>query len=370
VFIGLALVWALFQAMNNNFLSSRNLSNLVLQIAVLATLSLGLVLVLVLGEIDLSVGAIAGLSASAMAVLLTQRGWPTWAALGAMVAIAAAIGFVQGLTIVRIGIPSFIVTLAGLLIWQGIQLAVLGDAGQVPIRDPFIKGIASTYVSPGLGWLLGFVAVAAYAAGQFGRRRARMNAGLRAAPMRVLTARVASMAVVAAIVITVLNGRFGLPWVLVLVMALVGTVSVVMRDTPFGRHVHAIGGNREAARRAGIKVPRVTVIVFVLAAVLASLAGLIETSREFSVSNALGGGTLQLDAIAAVVIGGTSLFGGRGRAYHAVLGALVVGSVENGLDLLGQSSAIKNVATGLILILAVSVDALSRRRRLARGAGA
>ena len=370
VVVGLALVWGLFESMNSHFLTPRNLSNLVLQIGVLATLSLGLVLVLVLGEIDLSVGAIAGLTASTMAVLLTQHGWPTWAALVAMVGIAALIGFVQGLVIVTMAIPSFIVTLAGLLVWQGLQLAVLGDAGQVPINDPFVKGISSSFMGTATGWTIGILIIAGYAAAQVLTRRARRAAGLGAKTASDLVVRVVAVAVAVAVVVGVLDAQFGVPWVLLVLVVLVWLVSLVMHDTPFGRHIYAIGGSREAARRAGIKVHRITVIVFVIAAVLASIAGLIEASREFSVSNALGGGTLQLDAIAAVVIGGTSLFGGRGRAYHALLGALVVGSVENGLDLLGKSSAVKNVATGLILVLAVSVDAYGRRRRVARGGAA
>jgi D-xylose transport system permease protein len=367
---GLAVIWILFQALNHNFLTPRNLSNLVLQIGVLGTLAAGLVLVLVLGEIDLSVGAIAGVCAGTMAVLLTQHAWPIWAALVVAITMGAAIGLVHGLGIVTVGVPSFIVTLAGLLVWQGVQLAVVGDAGQIQISSPFIKAIASSYLPRAVSWIVAAAVVSLYAVVQVRARRTRRCAGMpveRASRPAIRTTLLAALAVA---IVAELNRYFGVPWVLVILLTLVFVVGLVLTETPFGRHLYAIGGNREAARRAGVKVRTVTVLVFVSVSTLASLAGVIEASRQFSVSNALGGGTLQLNAIAAVVIGGTSLFGGRGRAYHALLGALVVGSVQNGLDLLGQNSSVKNVSTGLILMLAVSVDAVARRRRLARGYGA
>ena len=370
VLAGLAVIWIVFQLLNSHFLTARNLSNLVLQIGVLGTLAIGLVLVLVLGEIDLSVGAIAGVCAGTMAVLLAQHGWPTWAALALTLALGAVIGLLHATVIVTVAVPSFIVTLAGLLVWQGVQLAVVGDAGQIPVTDTFIKALASTYLSPAWGWTLAVVGVALYAATRILGRLRRRRAGMPIAGSAGVTIRIALAAVAAAGTVAVLNSYFGVPWVLVILLGLTLLASFLLTETPFGRHLYAIGGSREAARRAGINVKIVTVLVFVLASALASLAGILEASRQFSVSNSLGGGTLQLNAIAAVVIGGTSLFGGRGRAYHALLGALVVGSVQNGLDLLGQNSSVKNISTGLILVLAVSVDAIGRRRRIARGFGA
>lgn len=370
VLAGLAIIWIVFQLLNSHFLTARNLSNLVLQIGVLGTLAIGLVLVLVLGEIDLSVGAIAGVCAGTMAVLLAQHGWPTWAALAVTLALGAVIGLLHAAIIVTVAVPSFIVTLAGLLVWQGVQLAVVGDAGQIPITDPFIRALASTYLSPTWGWILAVVAVALYATARLLARQRRRRAAMPTSSSTALYVRVALVAAVAAGTVTLLNSYFGVPWVLVILLGLTLAASLLLTETPFGRHLYAIGGSREAARRAGINVKFVTVLVFVLGSALASLAGVLEASRQFSVSNSLGGGTLQLNAIAAVVIGGTSLFGGRGRAYHALLGALVVGSVQNGLDLLGQNSSVKNISTGLILVLAVSVDAIGRRRRIARGFGA
>lgn len=367
VLVGLALVWVLFQLLNQNFLSPRNLSNLLLQIAVLGTLSIGMVIVLVLGEIDLSVGAIAGVSAGLLALLIS-RGLPWWLAILAALAAGGLIGLIHGSIITGFGIPSFIVTLAGLLVWQGVQLQLVGDQGQIPIRDEVIRGIASTYVPPSLGWLIAVAGVAALFATRLVRRGRRERAGLAVPALsgELVGAAVAGAAILG--VCWVLNSYFGIPWVFVLVLSLLVLCSVAMDATSFGRHIYAIGGSKEAARRAGIQVRRRTVTVFVLISMIAALAGIIEASRQFSASNSLGGGTLQLNAIAAAVIGGTSLFGGRGRIYQALLGALVVGSVQNGLDLLGQPAAIKNIATGVILVTAVAVDAVGRRRRLARGA--
>lgn len=368
VIVGLVVVWGLFQLLNDNFLSPRNLSNLLLQIAVLGTLAIGMVLVLVIGEIDLSVGAIAGVSAATLAIAVTQWGVPAALAILIALAVGAVIGVVHGLVITSFGIPSFIVTLAGLLVWQGVQLAIVGKDGQIPIRDEFIRAIASSYAAPAVGWALAAVFVAGFAALRMMRRVRRRRVGLAvAAPARDIVS-IVIVAALAAVVTWLLNSYFGIPWVFVLVLALLLAMTVLLSATPFGRHMYAIGGNREAARRAGIPVRRVVITVFILISAIAALAGIIEASRQFSASNALGGGTLQLNAIVAAVIGGTSLFGGRGRVYHALLGALVVGSVQNGLDLLGQPAAIKNIATGLILVLAVIIDAIGRRRRLARGA--
>ena len=370
VFIGLAIVWVAFQLLNENYLSARNLSNLVLQIAVLGTLAVGMVLVLVLGEIDLSVGAIAGVSAASLAILVTNLGVPAGIAIIAALVVGALIGLLHGAVITSFGIPSFIVTLAGLLVWQGVQLAVVGDGGEIPIRDEFIKSIASSYVPRSAGWVLAVLVVVGVGGLRIVRRRRRLRNGLEVAPGRTDLAVVAAVAAAVSVVTWLLNSYFGIPWVLIVLLALVLGCSSLMSGTAFGRHMYAIGGNREAARRAGIKVRSITIIVFVTISAIAALAGIIEASRQFSASNALGGGTLQLNAIAAAVIGGTSLFGGRGRVYHAVLGALVVGSVQNGLDLLGQPAAIKSIATGVILLIAVAVDAVGRRRRLARGASA
>jgi D-xylose transport system permease protein len=367
VLIGLIVVWVFFQSLNGNFLSARNLSNLLLQIAVLGTLAVGMVMVLILGEIDLSVGAIAGVSAATLARLITDHGWPAGAAIVAALALGAVIGVIHAVVITLAGIPSFIITLAGLLVWQGVQLWLVGDGGQIPIRDPAIRSIASSYLVPGFGWVVAVAVVAGFAGVRQIQRKRRTRHGLAVPSMTTEAVAVAAAGATVLAITWVLNSYFGIPWVFVLLLGLVAAGGLLMTGTTFGRHVIAIGGNREAARRAGIPVRRTVIAVFALISAIAALAGIIEASRQFSASNALGGGTLQLNAIAAAVIGGTSLFGGRGRVYHAILGALVVGSVQNGLDLLGEPAAVKNIATGVILVVAVVSDAVSRRRRLARG---
>jgi D-xylose transport system permease protein len=363
VLIGLVLVWGFFQSLNGNFLSARNLSNLLLQIAVLGTLAVGMVMVLILGEIDLSVGAIAGVSAAVLARLITGQGWPAWAAVGAALLLGAVIGVVHGGIITAAGIPSFIITLAGLLVWQGVQLWLVGDGGQIPIRDQQIRSIASSYLVPWFGWVLAVLVVGGFIGVRLLRRRRRLRNGLAVPAPAAEGAAVALVAAVTAAITWLLNSYFGIPWVFVLLLGLVAAGGVLMTGTTFGRHVYAIGGNREAARRAGIPVTRTVVLVFALISAIAALAGVIEASRQFSASNALGGGTLQLNAIAAAVIGGTSLFGGRGRVHQAILGALVVGSVQNGLDLLGEPAAVKNIATGVILVVAVVLDGHFRKSR-------
>ncbi|MCL2464504.1 MAG: sugar ABC transporter permease [Micrococcales bacterium] len=368
VLVGMAAVWVVFQALNHNFLSARNLSNMVLQIGVLGTLSVGMVVVLLLGEIDLSVGAIAGVSAAVLALTVRDWRWPGLAAIALAIVVGCVIGLLHGSVVTAFGIPSFIVTLAGLLVWQGVQLWLVGDGGEIPIRDQFVKGIASTYLPHAVGWALAVVGILVAVAIVAGRRRRRLRHGLAAPSWRGAVVTVAIAAVVALGGVALLNSYFGVPWMLVILVVLLAVCTVLLRQTTFGQHVYAIGGNREAARRAGIAVRRTTIVVFVIVSALAALAGVLEASRQFSASSALGGGTLQLNAIAAAVIGGTSMFGGRGRIYQALLGALVVGSVQNGLDLLGQPAAIKNICTGVILVVAVVVDATGRRRRLARGA--
>ena len=258
--------------------------------------------------------------------------------------------------------------LAGLLVWQGVQLIIVGSNGQIALDDPFLKAIASTYLSPAAGWAIAVLVVVALVVQRAVRRGSRSRAGLAVPPAAADWSRVAIASALVLVATWLLNSYFGIPWVLLLLLGLVLVMSVVMSATPFGRHIYAIGGNREAARRSGIRVRGVTIWVFVIVGSIAAFAGIMEASREFSASSALGGGTLQLNAIAAAVIGGTSLFGGRGRVYHAILGALVVGSVENGLNLLGQPAAVQDIATGLILALAVAVDALGRKRLASRGA--
>jgi D-xylose transport system permease protein len=369
VIVGLAAIWIYFQARNDQFLTARNLSNLILQIGVLGTLAIALVLVLVIGEIDLSVAAVSGFCAGVLAQLLAH-GWGTLPAILGAIATGAAIGLLQGVLVVHLHMPSFVVTLTGLLVWQGLLLGLIGDAGEVPISDPFVRDIASSYLTPGFAWTLGVLLVAGVLLTQLASRRTARRLGLPGPTTAAITTRTGVVAAASVATIAILDSYFGVPWVLVVLVAMVLVLSAVMSQSAWGQHVYAIGGNREAARRAGIGVRGSVLTVFVLAAAVSALAGIIDASRQFAVSNAAGGGNLGLNAIAAVVIGGTSLFGGRGKAYTALLGVLVVGSVGNGLDLLGQSAAVKNTATGIILLAAVGIDAFTRRRRQLSGRAA
>jgi D-xylose transport system permease protein len=368
VLIGLALIWLVFQLLNENFLTARNLSNLVLQVGVVGMLSLGVVLVLLIGEIDLSLGTLAGMCAAVLAVLLTNHGWPTWAAIAFAIVVGAGAGLLQGGISVLVGVPSFVVTLGGFLAWQGVQLTLLGNAGELRVEDEFVRGIANSYLPSWLAWLLLVVAVAGWWADVALRRRARTRHGLETRPVAHDVAACLAPAAFGALVVAYLDGYFGVPWLLVVLVGIAVALGALTTRTQLGRHLFAIGGDAEAARRAGVRVDQIRVLVFALAAGLAAVAGLIAVSRQFAVSTGTGGGTLLLEAIAAAVIGGASLFGGQGRVYQALLGALVIASVENGLDLLGKPSSTKDIATGAILVAAVSIDAISRRRRAARGA--
>jgi D-xylose transport system permease protein len=367
VIVGVVVIWAIFTIANPNFLTPGNLTNLVLQLAATGTISLGVVLVLLLGEIDLSVGAVSGLTAAVMAVLSVRHGVPGWLAILAGLATGAVIGAVQGFWVTRFRIPAFVVTLAGLLAWTGLLLLVLGDTGTVNITDPAIVGLANTFFAPVSAWLLAVVVAVAYAVAKLSERRRRVAAGLPSPPLQLIVIRLVVLAVGLLAAAAVLAADRGLPLALVIFAGLVGLVQLLISRTRYGRHVLAVGGNAEAARRAGIRVDNVRLVVFTLASTLAAAGGILAASRLYAVSQSSGASDTLLDAIAAAVIGGTSLWGGRGSAYSALLGGLVIFSISNGMDLLGVESSTKFVVTGAVLLLAATVDAVSRRGRQAAG---
>jgi D-xylose transport system permease protein len=367
VIVGIAIIWAIFQIANSNFLSPANLTNLVLQIAPTGTIAVGIVLVLLLGEIDLSVGAVSGLTAAVMAVLNVKQGVPGPLAILAGILAGAAIGLFQGFWTTRFRIPAFVVTLAGLLAWQGALLFVLGDTGTVNLTDATITGLTNTFFVPLDCWLVAILAIVGYAATKLIERRNRLAAGLPVVPMRALATRLVVIAIALLAAAAVLAADRGLPLVAVIFIGLVVVFDVLIKRTRFGRHILAVGGNAEAAHRAGIKVDNVRLVVFVLCSAMAAAGGVLGASRLFAVNQSSGGSDLLLNAIAAAVIGGTSLFGGRGSAYSALLGMLVIGSISNGMDLLGVTSDKKFMVTGAVLLLAATVDALSRRGRQAHG---
>jgi D-xylose transport system permease protein len=367
VIAGLVLIWVIFWFLNPNFLSPRNLTNLMLQIAGVGTISVGIVLVLLLGEIDLSVGAVSGLCAAIMAVLNVKRGVPAPLAIAIAVVVGGGIGAFQGLWFARFRIPSFVVTLAGLLAWQGALLLVLGTTGTINLLNPTIDALTGTFLSPVLGWVLGVLALVLFAAtGLFNRRR-RQAAGLDLPPAQTFAARMAVATALVVVAVFVLNADRGIPLALLILLGFVICFDYVVRRTRFGRYVLAVGGNAEAARRAGISVNGIRIAVFALASALAACGGILLASRLLAVNQSSGGSDLLLNSIAAAVIGGTSLFGGRGSVWSAVTGSLVIVSISNGMDLLALSSAIKFLITGGVLLAAVTIDAVARQGRQSAG---
>lgn len=371
VMVGLVLIWLFFQFQDAHFLTPRNMSNLVLQISVSGTIAIGVVFVLLLGEIDLSVGSVAGASAAVLGVLMVNQDWPWWAAIIVMLAVGTLTGIIQGAWYALLGVPSFVVTLAGLLIWLGVQLHVLGDAGTLNVFDPHITAIASTFLPPLWGWVFAVLAVLWFGGTRLRENGLRQRAGMTSKSASVLLVQAIATAVALFGAVAMLNAAYGVPTAGVLLFVLVAVFDWISRRTTFGRHIYAVGGHAEAARRAGISVARIRISVFAIAGFLAAAGGLISTARLQAASTQTGGGTLLLEAIAAAVIGGTSLFGGRGRVWAALLGALVIGSVSNGLDLIGEPADVKYMVEGAILLLAVTLDSSSRRRlslrRLVKG---
>jgi D-xylose transport system permease protein len=367
VLIVLAIVWIVFAIAHDRFLTAVNLTNLALQIAAVGTISIGVVLVLLLGEIDLSVGAVSGLAAAVMASLSAKAGWPAVPAILAGLGTGAAIGLFQGTVTTRLEIPSFVVTLAGLLGWQGALLAVLGNTGTVNLTAPGIVDLANTFYADEVGWIIAALAVAAIVGLALLNRRRRTRAGLGAEPLAALGLRLAAATVAIVGTVAILNADRGVPLALLILVGLVVLVDALATRTVFGRHIYAVGGNTEATRRAGVGVASLRTMVFVLASTLAAAGGILEASRLLAVNQSSGGGDLLLLAIAGPVIAGVSLFGGRGRVWAALLGALVIGSISNGMDLLALASSVKFMVTGGVLLAAVALDALARKRRRAHG---
>ena len=369
IIVGIIIIAIYFQTRNDNFLTSGNFVNLIAQMAAITVIGMGIVFVLLIGEIDLSVGYVSGVGGAICAVLLLPDGNQFAPGVAVVIALAAgcAIGLLHGIIITKVGIPSFVVTLAGLLAWNGVVLKIIGDRGTVPIQDDFVNGIANDFLSESAAWLVVEGAVALYAVMQLVAVRKRAKHGLPNVPMGVILARIAGLAILGAVVVYVANQNRGVPYVGVLMLVLLVGWTFVAKRTRFGRHVYAVGGNAEAARRAGINVDRVKIAVFAIASSMAALGGIVLASRLSSVDTNAGGGSIRLYSIAAAVIGGTSLFGGRGEVKSALLGAIVIASIDNGLGLLNVSAGTRFVVTGVVLLAAVTVDSISRRGRESSG---
>ncbi len=368
---GLVLVSIVFQSLNSHFLTAGNLVNLLVQAAVFALFGMAEVFVLLLGEIDLSAGYVAGISAVVVAWLAQpQIGWPWWAAIPAALVASALIGLLHGTLFARIGLPSFVVTLAGQLFWAGVMLFVLGNGGAILIQDKVVNSIASATLSRLGGWIVAVVVVALFAATMWRRDARRRDSGLPAAPAALTVTKIGVSVLAAVGLILLVNADrgvlapvYGLPWVVLLVLGVLVVWAYLLGRRRFGLYVYAVGGNAEGARRAGINLARIRIVSFMLCSLTAGIAGIVYASRLRSISTSLDGGTLVLYGIAGAVIGGTSLFGGRGKALHGVLGGLVIAAIDNGMGLLGFSAAAKNIVTAVVLIAAVTIDAVTRRHR-------
>jgi D-xylose transport system permease protein len=367
VVVVLALIWIVFAIANDRFLTAGNLTNLTLQVAATGTISVGVVLVLLLGEIDLSVGAVSGVAGAVMGVLSVQHGWNGWLAIAAALAVGASIGLLQGSIVTWLGIPSFVITLAGLLTWQGVQLKVLGAEGTINVSDPTILNLANTFLADWLSWVVALVAIGLLVGGALVRNHRRAAAGLELEPLIRTAVRIGAISIAVLASVYVVNQDRGVPVSLCILIGLVLIIDAVVTRTRYGRHVLAAGGNEEATRRAGIPTRRVKTVVFVLASTLAAAGGVLAASRLLAVNQSSGTGDVLLLAIAGPVIAGVSLFGGRGSVWAALLGALVIGSISNGMDLLAFESSVKFIVTGAVLAGAVVLDALARKRRLASG---
>jgi D-xylose transport system permease protein len=362
VVAGLAVIAVVFGSLNEHFLSPENLANLALQMAATGTIALGIVMVVLLGEIDLSAGSVSGLCAVVMALLSVKHGVNPVLAIGIALVAGAAVGLLHGLMFTRIGMPSFVVTLAGLISWQGLLLYLLGKGGTINLPfDGFVARLSDTWLPSGAGWLLAALIVGAWTAASLINRRARLRAGLPPTSALRLALSLIGVAVVLGAAVAVLSADRGVPLLLVIFGALVVATDLVLQHTVFGRWMYAVGGNAEAARRAGINVRRIRVIAFVVGSSFAALGGILAASRLAAVNQSSGGSDTLLMAIAAAVIGGTSLFGGRGRAYAALLGILVIQSITNGMLLLNVDSSMRFMVTGGVLALAVAIDSLARR---------
>ncbi len=375
VVIGLVVIAVIFQTQDTVFLSAKNLANLFVQGTTYVLLGMAEVFVLLLGEIDLSVGYVAGVGAVVMAELVGPAyHWPWWAAMVAGAGATALIGLINGVIITLLKIPSFIVTLAGLLGWEGVLLYLVDHAkdatgGTIPISNNVVFDLVNGTISNSAGWIAWAVLVAVFGVVVLRRDGRRRSSGLAAPPVSLTVVKIVAVAVAGAALVAICNANrgtalvplTGVPWVIPATLAVFGLWTFLLGRTRFGRYIYAIGGNAEAARRAGINVTWMYIGAFVLASLTSGLAGIVYASRLGSISNNIDGGTLVLYAVAAAVIGGASLFGGRGRMIDALLGGIVIAAIYNGMGILGMSAAAQYMVTALVLLAAVTIDRLARR---------
>jgi D-xylose transport system permease protein len=371
--LGLVSLVAVFGALSEYFLTNRNFANLLTQAAPVMVIAMGLVFVLLLGEIDLSAGYASGVCGAVLVLLVTNEGWSWYTALGMSILVGAGLGMFIGILVSRLGIPSFVVTLAAFLAFQGILLLLAGEGGTIPIADETILAVENSNMTPTQGWILWAVASALYVLSGLRRINSRRRAGLVVELTQLWAMKTIALLVITGVAVFQLNQERGLsaanstkgvPIVAPLILVILIAGTFLLSKTAFGRHIYAVGGNAEAARRAGINVKRVRTIAFVLCSSLAAVAGMLFASRMNSISPSTGGSSTLLYAVGAAVIGGVSLFGGKGRMRDAILGGFVVAVIDNGMGLLGYGAGIQFLVTGAVLLVSAGVDAVSRRGAL------
>lgn len=369
VIVGLIVIWTVFQILNPVFLSSTNLVLLTMQCAAIGTIALGVVMILLVGEIDLSVGSVSGLAAAVLAVAFVQLQWNLVIAILAGVLAGAGVGAVYGWLYTRFGLPSFVITLAGLLGFLGLQLWVLGETGSInlPLDSWLVEFAQRMFLPAWASYVVAVAAVAAYAFSLVRRSRRRTAAALVGQSYLEIGLRSGALLVFLLLATWYLNLSRGVGVMFLFFLALVVLAHLALTRSRWGRSVYAVGGSVEAARRAGIRVDRIYVSVFMLCSTLAAVGGILAAARLGAANQSSGGGDTNLNAIAAAVIGGASLFGGRGTAFSALLGIVVIQSVSSGLTLLNLDSSVRFMVTGVVLVLAVIVDSISRRTRAATG---
>ena len=369
VVVGLVIICVVFEILNGVFLSSSNIVNLLYDSSTIGVISLGIVCILMVGEIDLSVGSVSGFASALVGMLWVNLGWPVPLALLAALGCGALMGFLYAALLNRFGMPSFISTLSGLLAVLGLQLYVLGQSGSInlPYGSPLVSFGQSSFMPP----VLAYLTVVLFGVARFGlgvrQARRRQAASLSSRPLHMDAMRAGLLTLVLLAAVFYLDHDRGVPWMLCFFVVLVLALEYALTRTRWGRSLKAVGGNREAARRAGINVRRIYTSAFMLCSMFAALGGVLTAARLASASQQAGTGDVNLDAIAAAVIGGTSLFGGRGSAYSALLGIIVIQAISSGLTLLDLSSSFRYMITGAVLAIAVIIDSLARRSRVSHG---
>jgi D-xylose transport system permease protein len=369
--LGLVALCAVFGAMSDVFLTPGNFANLLTQAAAVTVIAMGLVFVLLLGEIDLSAGYASGVCGAVLVILITRNGYPWWTALLISIIVGAILGYAIGTLVSRLGIPSFVVTLATFLAFQGLLLLLAGEGGTIRIEDPTILSVQNNNLNPTLSWIFFLAAGALYILVGLARINSRRKAGLKSELKKLWALKTGALLVIGAGAVWALNlersnnpdlvSLKGTPYVVPVILLLLVGGTFVLGRTAYGRHIYAVGGNAEAARRAGINVKNIRTSAFVICSAFAAIAGMLFASRQNSISPTTGGSSTLLYAVGAAVIGGTSLFGGKGKMRDAVLGGLVVAVIDNGMGLLGYAAGIKFIVTGAVLLISAGVDAISRR---------